>query len=148
MASFSQFGNDLYTGRRSIDIVGRRKRWYLVAAVMILIAILGPVLRGGFVFGIEFTGGSEFVVSDSSTQAQGPATDAVSEIVPSAVPKVSSVGATGVRVQTDQLTGDETREVRGALAKAYDVPDSQVTASFIGPSWGADITGQALRGLI
>ncbi|MDQ1550394.1 MAG: preprotein translocase subunit SecF, partial [Microbacteriaceae bacterium] len=33
MASFSKFGNDLYTGERSYDIIGRRKVWYAVAAV-------------------------------------------------------------------------------------------------------------------
>ena len=46
MASFAQFGNDLHTGARSFNIVGRRKTWYLVAAIMILIAIVGPILRG------------------------------------------------------------------------------------------------------
>jgi preprotein translocase subunit SecF len=148
MASFSQFGNDLHTGKRSFNIVGLRRRWYLIAGILILIAIVGPFLRGGFVFGIEFTGGSEFVVSDITTQNQGPASEAVHSVVPSAVPKVSSVSNTGIRVQTDQMTGDETRKVRTALADAYRVPAEQVTASFIGPSWGADITGQALRGLL
>ena len=148
MASFSQFGNDLHTGKRSFDIVGRRKTWYLVAAVALLVAIVVPQLRGGFVFGIEFTGGSEFVVSQVAEQDQGVATDAVTEVVPLAAPKVSSVSTTGIRVQTDQLTSNETREVRAALADAYAVPVEQVTASFIGPSWGQDITGQAVRGLI
>lgn len=148
MASFAQFGNDLHTGKRSFDIVGRRKTWYLVAAAMILIAILGPTLRGGFVFGIEFTGGSEFVVSDVATQNQTTATQAVTGVVPSAVPKVSTVSSNGIRVQTDQLTPEESDSVRNALAAAYKVPVTKVTSSFIGPSWGADITGQALRGLV
>jgi len=148
MASFSQFGNDLYTGKRSFDITGRRKVWYLVAAAMILIAVVVPLLRGGFVFGIEFTGGSEFVVSDVTSQAQGPAGKAVNTVVPEAVPKISTVSNSGIRVQTDQLTSQDTRAVRNALADAYGVPDTKVTASFIGPSWGADITGQALRALV
>ncbi|MDH6237310.1 protein translocase subunit SecF [Cryobacterium sp. CG_9.6] len=148
MASFSKFGNDLYTGERSFNIVGRRKLWYSIAAVMIFIAIVGPFARGGFVFGIEFTGGSEFVVSNVSSQDQVIATDAVASVVPEAVPKVSTVGETEVRIQTDQLTSDDNRAVRNALATAYDVPATDVTASFIGPSWGADITGQALRALV
>ncbi|TFD71054.1 protein translocase subunit SecF [Cryobacterium fucosi] len=148
MASFSQFGNDLHTGKRSLNIVGRRKTWYTVAAVMILIALVVPQLRGGFVFGIEFTGGSEFVVSDVPKQEQATAAKAVNSIVPSAVPKVSNVSTTGIRVQTDQLSSEATRSVRKALADSYGVSADKVTASFIGPSWGADITGQALRGLI
>ncbi|MCY7288628.1 MAG: protein translocase subunit SecF [Cryobacterium sp.] len=148
MASFAQFGNDLHTGKRSFDIVGRRKTWYLVALVALLVALVVPQLRGGFVFGIEFTGGSEFVVSQVAEQDQGAATDAVTEVVPLAAPKVSSVSTTGIRVQTDQLTSNETREVRAALADAYAVPVEQVTASFIGPTWGQDISGQAVRGLL
>ncbi|TFD09203.1 protein translocase subunit SecF [Cryobacterium sp. TMT1-66-1] len=149
MASFSKFGNDLYTGARSLNIVGRRKLWYLIAGGMILIALVGPfLLRGGFVFGIEFTGGSEFVVSQTSSQSETTATDAVSSVVPNAVPKVSTVGTDGVRVQTDQLSEGETTGVRDALATAYNVPVKEVATSFIGATWGQDITGQALRALV
>ena len=28
MGKFSRLGNDLYTGRKSIDFVGRRALWY------------------------------------------------------------------------------------------------------------------------
>ena len=50
--------------------------------------------------------------------------------------------------QTEQLEQSESREITTALAEAYDVPESEVTSSFIGPSWGADVTRQALIGLI
>ena len=49
-------------------------------------------------------------------------------------------------MQTDQLTPQETVEVTDALAEAYAVPVSEVTASFIGPSWGEDVTRQSLGG--
>ncbi len=51
MASFSQFGSDLYTGKRSSDIVGRRKTWYLIAVVAIVISLAVPWLRGGYQLG-------------------------------------------------------------------------------------------------
>jgi preprotein translocase subunit SecF len=38
--------------------------------------------------------------------------------------------------------------VRAALAEAYDVPLEEVTASFVGPSWGQDISAAAIRALI
>lgn len=148
MASFNQFGNDLHTGKLSYNIVGRRKVWYAVAGVMILIAILGPILRGGFTFGIEFTGGSQFVLSEVPTDEQDLADTAVTDVVPAAVPKVSVVGTDSIRVQTDQLTDTESREVRASLASAFSVDPAQVTSSFIGPSWGQDITGSAIRALL
>ncbi|MEO0067485.1 MAG: hypothetical protein RJB63_610, partial [Actinomycetota bacterium] len=70
MSKFSDLGNDLYTGARSFDFVGRRKVWYAVAALMVLLAIVLPILRGGYNFGIEFRGGSEFRVAGVSSQSQ------------------------------------------------------------------------------
>jgi preprotein translocase subunit SecF len=148
MASFSQFGNDLYSGKRSIDFVGRRRLWYLISAVLVLIALIGPWLRGGFEFGIEFRGGSEFTVSQVESLDQTLATDAVDEAAPGSNPRVSTLGNDSVRVQTDELDKTETATVQEALATAYDVPVSDVTTSFIGATWGADITTQAIRGLV
>ena len=148
MASFAQFGNDLYSGKRSINIVSRRRLWYSISAVLVLISILGPILRGGFNFGIEFTGGSEFVISNVATSSQALATDAVQKVDPAVVPKVSRLGESSMRVQTGQLTDAQTRDIRNSLAAAYSVPVTNVTSSFIGASWGQDITQQAIRGLI
>jgi preprotein translocase subunit SecF len=149
MASFSQFGNDLYTGKRSFDFVGRRKIWFTIAIVMVAASIVIPWLRGGFEFGIEFRGGSEFQVSQPATVDQGVAVTAVTSVVGDAVPRVSIVnGGDSVRVQTDQVTPTQSDAIRSALANAYDVPVEQVTSSFIGATWGADITRQALTALI
>jgi preprotein translocase subunit SecF len=154
MASFSQFGNDLYTGKRSFDFVGRRRIWFGIAIVMVAAAIIVPFLRGGFVFGIEFSGGSEFQVAAPASSADGSidqslAVDAVRGVVPDATPKVSIVnGGDSVRVQTDLLEAAESDQIRDALASAYDVDTDQVTSSFIGATWGADITRQALTALV
>ena len=82
-----------------------------------------------------------------SSPDQSVATEAVQSVVPGATTKVTTVGDSTVRVQTDQLTPAETQEVTNALAEAYAVPVSEVTSSFIGPSWGADVTRQSLWGL-
>ncbi|MCS5506188.1 protein translocase subunit SecF [Curtobacterium flaccumfaciens] len=148
MASFSQFGSDLYTGKRSYDIIGRRKTWYLIALAMIVISLVTPWLRGGYQLGIEFTGGSEFTISDVKTLDQNLATETVEGVVPESIPRVSQLGTHGIRVQTGQLTDRQTTEVQDALAKAYDVPESQVAATFIGATWGADVLAQAIRGLV
>jgi preprotein translocase subunit SecF len=148
MAGFTSFGNDLYTGAKSIDFIGRRRLWYLIAAVAIVLSIAVPFLRGGFHFGIEFTGGSEYTVSHPASVDQTPAKNAVQSVVPSLAPEIAVVGSDSIRVQTAQLTSDQSDRVAAALAKAYDVPVADVTSSFIGATWGADITGTALRGLV
>ena len=148
--SFSEFGNALYTGEKSINFIGRRKTWYAVSAVLILIAILGPLLRGGFTFGIEFTGGSQFQVHLAQGQDRDPqiAEEAVREVLPSSAPRVSQLGATDIRVQTEALKDAENQEVTAALAERYGVEEADVTYSFIGPAWGQDITRQAIIALI
>lgn len=148
MASLTSFGNDLYTGARSVNFVGRRRIWYLISTILVLVSIAGPVVRGGFNFGIEFTGGSEFVVSGVPGGDQAIATSAVSSVVPDVAAKVSTLGTDSVRVQTSQLTDVQTREIRQQLAADYKVTPEQVTASFIGATWGQDITSQAIRGLV
>mgnify|MGYP000594297451 FL=1 len=148
MSKFSDLGNDLYTGARSFDFVGRRKVWYAVAALMLLLAVVLPILRGGFNFGIEFRGGSEFRVAGVSSQSQQIAVDAVHSVVPESEPLVSNVGTDSIRVQTKQLTDLKSEDVRVALAAAYKVDSSAVASSFIGANWGADVTGKAVNGLV
>ncbi|CAG7596002.1 protein translocase subunit SecF [Leucobacter soli] len=148
--TFAEFGNALYTGEKSFDFIGRRKTWYLIASVLIVIAIVGPFLRGGFTLGIEFTGGSQFQVhvADGGERDQSIAAGAVESVLPGSAPRVSLVGQTDIRVQTEQLEDTQSRQLHAALAEAYGVDESEVTASYIGALWGKDITRQALIGLV
>ncbi|MEI6590967.1 MAG: protein translocase subunit SecF, partial [Actinomycetes bacterium] len=149
MSRFSDLGNALYSGDRSIDFMGRRKIWYSISVVLVTLSILVPVLRGGFNFGIEFKGGSEFRISGVTADVdQNLAVTAVHSVVPNVEPRVSSVGTDALRVQTDQLTDVKSEAVRVALATAYKVPSGSVASSFIGANWGQDVTGKALNGLI
>lgn len=148
MDGFTRFGNDLHTGKLSFDFVGKWKIWYGIAAVMIIVSILTPIVKGGFNFGIEFRGGSQFQITQVNNPDQNLATDAVASVVPETVARVATVGASGIRVQTDQLSVEQTSDVAVALANAFEVPKSEVASSFIGPSWGADITRQTIVGLI
>src|SRR5690606_13590843 len=88
----TRFGNDLYTGAKSFDFVGKRRWWYGIAIVMLIIAVAVPILRGGFVFGIEFSGGSQFKVSSVQDTSQRLAEDAVRGVVPDAAAHVTVVG--------------------------------------------------------
>jgi preprotein translocase subunit SecF len=115
---------------------------------MVLLAIVLPILRGGYNFGIEFRGGSEFRVAGVSSQSQQIAVDAVHSVVPDTEPLVSTVGTDSIRVQTKQLTDLKSEDVRVALAAAYKVESSAVASSFIGANWGADVTGKAVNGLV
>ncbi len=148
MSRFNDFGNQLYSGERSINFIGKRKIFYVVALVMLALSILLPISRGGFNFGIEFRGGSEYRVSASKVESTIAAENAVHAVKPGVQVNTTKIGNNTIRVQTPQLTDTESESVRLALAKAYKVKDSNVASSFIGPNWGTDITSKAISGLV
>ena len=59
MRSMNQLGNDLYTGKTSFPFVGKRRTWFIIAAILVIGAALVPLFRP-IQFSIEFTGGSQF----------------------------------------------------------------------------------------
>ncbi|WP_456825734.1 protein translocase subunit SecF [Cellulomonas sp. P5_E12] len=147
-AGFAQWGNDLYTGRRSYDIVGRRKIWFTISTVLVILSAIF-LIKPGLNPGIEFRGGSEFVVSGVADDSQQLAIDTVLVIAPDEQPKVTTIGADGLRIQTSTLTNDQVEKVKASLATAFDVPEgTNVTSSFIGPSWGKDISQKAITGIL
>ena len=144
---FAQWGNDLYTGKRSYDIVGRRRWWFTVSGVLVLAAIV-LLFATGLNPGIEFRGGSEFVVTGAANRDQQKAVDVVAAIDSQEVALVTNMGTDSLRVQTRQLANTEVEQVREGLAKAYGVSVNNVTSTFIGPTWGADVSKKAVTGLV
>jgi preprotein translocase subunit SecF len=146
MASMNEFGNNLYTGKTSFPFVGKRRLWFIIAIVLVAASALVPLLRP-VQFSIEFTGGSQFTVIAPDSTDQKTATTAVQSIVPDSTAKVAIVGGTDVRVQTSQMSAEDTQAVSRALAEAYKVAPEEITSSFIGPQWGESVTRQSLWGL-
>ncbi|MEO7752773.1 MAG: protein translocase subunit SecF [Terracoccus sp.] len=148
MINFSQFGNDLYTGRRSIAFIKRQKTWYAVSAVLIALALVGLFARG-LNFGIEFSGGSEFRVQ-GVTNTQGYEEKAQAAVGDAGIQGnvvTTIVGQNTVRIQTE-AAADRTAEAKTALSSTFGVDPGAVSASLIGPSWGETVSQQAIRGLI
>jgi preprotein translocase subunit SecF len=148
MSKLKDVGNDFYSGKRSLDIVGRRKVFYLIGIAVVIASILVPIVKGGFNFGIEFRGGSEFRIEGVASTSQQIAVEAVQSVEPGSQPLVTTVGLDAVRIQTEQLDDIASEEVRIALATAYGVESGAVTSSFIGANWGADVTEKAFIALI
>lgn len=160
--SIYSVGNDLYSGKKSFDFIGKRKIWFIVAVVAIVLSLASLIFRG-LNLGVEFTGGSQFTVSNTKNMSQAPAKEVMSEYLGSDAVRVSTVGKSSVRVQitkesatdakgtdnSDQkLSNKQVEEIKDKLAKAYGVKTDEVTSTYVGPSWGQDISTKALRGFI
>lgn len=152
MASLATLGNDLFTGRRQIDFIGKRKRWYALTALLLVLAAVGLFGRG-LNFGLEFTGGSEIRVPGITNTANYDtrAEKAVSSVTHTQADiRVTKLGDNAVRVQAEKL-GDgkpaTTEAVKNALAKEFGVAPTNASTSFIGPSWGESVTHKAIVAL-
>src|SRR3954468_18434655 len=109
---FAAFGNDLYSGRRSIRFIERRRLWYIIAASMSLLSVVALVGLG-LNPGIEFRGGSEYRllhVADNNTTL---GVDAVTPVLPGTQANATKVGD-GIRVQTEKLTEVQSEQITTA----------------------------------
>lgn len=148
MNKLAAWGNELYTGKRSYPFIPKRKLWFTISAVLLLLAILVPVLKGGFNLGIDFRGGSEFTISAVQNTDVTLGEQAVATAVAGQEATVTNIAPNTMRVQTERLDDDQTLSIASELAAAYGVGTDQVTSTFIGPTWGQDVSRQALVGLV
>ncbi|MEU1423432.1 protein translocase subunit SecF [Kitasatospora sp. NPDC005751] len=145
MSRFSNLGHRLYQGEVSFDFVGRRKLWYSISGVIVLVAAVG--LAMGLKLGIEFKGGSVYTVAKPGltiSQTQ----DVVDKIVHSH-PLVQSVDdGKKIRIQVSSEDQVSSAVFTDKLSKELSVPIAEIDTQVIGPSWGEQISDKALTGLI
>ena len=147
--AFARFGNDLHSGARSYPFVGKRRLWLLLATVLMAVSVLIPAVGGGFNLGIDFRGGSEFVVSKTVHVDTATGERIIHEKAKDASDvRVTNIAPGTIRAQMSKLSDDETLQVKAALQEGYGVSENDVTSSFVGPTWGADVTRQAFWGLV
>lgn len=145
MSKLSGIGGRLYRGETSIDFIGKRRRWYSISALFILLSIAALSLQG-LHLGIEFKGGSSFTV----TKTGGSIEDARAAIATTEVPGeiiVQQIGTNKIRVQTAALDAAQNNAVQDALASKFSVTVESIDTQIVGPSWGKEITRKAVYGL-
>src|SRR2546423_3175755 len=66
MSALGQLGGRLYRGEVSFDFVGRKRLWYAISGLILVISIVAVVVRG-LSFSVDFKGGAVFTFPSSST---------------------------------------------------------------------------------
>jgi preprotein translocase subunit SecF len=148
MASkLSTWGNALYTGEKVYPIVQRRKRWLTISTILVIasLAILG---FKGINPSIDFRGGTEYTVSAVVNPTTDIAIAVIEESFPGEEPRVTLVGSDSVRIQMGEIPQEDVQRLAEQLAEAYGVSPDDVTSTFIGPTWGQDISQKAIQGLV
>jgi preprotein translocase subunit SecF len=107
----------LYRGETRFDFVGKRRIWFAVSTLIIVLGIVSIVLRGGLNLGIEFKGGTAWTIAAPGiTQTQA----------------VDAMKGTGVVDPTVQLLGSgskQTLTVQSDLNKLSQANQTQVSTN-------------------
>jgi len=105
----------LYRGETRFDFVGKRRIWFGISTLIIVLGIVSIILRGGLNLGIEFKGGTEWTIAAPGiTQAQA----------------VDALKGTGVIDPTVELLGSGNRQtlnVQADLNKLSQANQNQVS---------------------
>ncbi len=135
----------LYRGEVSIDFIGRRRIWYAISGLVVLISIISLSVRG-INPSIDFKGGAVF-----SFPAQGHSLSQVRSTFTAAgttADVAQTVGEGRVRVETPDLSNAEVGKVQDALVQRFDIKRDSISVDTVGASWGSQITRKALTALV
>lgn len=145
--SLAQWGNQLHTGERTYDIVQKRRKWLTISAAAMVICVIILLVRG-LNFGVDFTGGTVFQVSNTGNPDPAVAEEVIAGIAPEQEPQIQVLGADDVWIEIGVVELQTARQIQGALAEAYGVAEDAISSSQIGPTFGAEVGKKAIQSLI
>ena len=143
---------DTFRGHRvpHFRIIEHRRWWAILSGSLLALSLVGLVWRG-LNFSIDFTGGSllqyQNVAGVTTEEIRGVLADYGREDA-----EIQIVGGDQVSIRTSALTDDLTAEERTQLvddlATEAGIQPSDVSIQVVGPTWGSQISKQALIGLV
>ncbi|WHT17141.1 protein translocase subunit SecF [Crossiella sp. CA-258035] len=155
------FFTRLYLGNGALDIVGKRKVWYIATTLLFLIC-LGSMVFKGFELGIDFKGGTKLSMPTSSVSGPAITDQQVKDVYQQTLGKdAASVQTAGtgtsqtIQIRSEALNAEQVTKLRDALfnqLKPKDVNGQSVPTvisdSAVSGSWGGEITDQAIIALV
>jgi preprotein translocase subunit SecF len=146
-------GSRLYNGETDLDIVGRRRWWFVLSGVIILAGVVSLGFRG-LNLGIDFEGGVVWELPQGQTSVEGARDLLLDEGFEAKVQTLSDDDGVRLRIQTETLSDDETEqnarvsEISTRLATLAGIDVEEISDNRVGASWGQEITDKAFRALI
>jgi preprotein translocase subunit SecF len=147
MSRLGSIGGRLYRGEVSYDFVGHKRRWYAISGAILLISVVALLVLH-LNFSVDFRGGAVFqFTAPSATQTQVEDTVSQEGVDGAVVQQLTGkLGNRSWQVQTDSLTSQQTGMVESALTSKLGAQN--MSTSFVGASWGGQITTKAVQALI
>ncbi len=124
-----------------IDFIGKRKWFFLVSGVIILVGVIS-LLAAGLNLGIEFTGGEQVTVRFEREVDQGDLRDELASLgYDDAI--VQGTGQGDFLVTTTLLTDEDVAKIRGALGDRFGEEPDITDPYAISGSVASEIAGDA-----
>jgi len=159
-APHHSFFNRLLTGTGSFDVIGRRKIFFALTGLIVLVALASIVLKG-FTFGIDFEGGTKVSFPREGATGQASVTQVEETfrnaigVTPQSVVIVGNGATSTVQIRSEALTNEQTEKLRVALFDEFQPkgvdgkPSKQaISDSAVSETWGGQITKKALIALV
>jgi preprotein translocase subunit SecF len=154
------FLSRLYTGTGGFEVIGRRRQWFLVSGLIVLIAIASIAVRG-FNFGIDFEGGTTVSMpvggatgNDLTKRVTGVFTKTLGH-GPESVVMVGQGDSHTVQIRSETLSSATTDKLKTALFDEFAPKGSDgkasknvISDSAVSSTWGGQITQKALIALV
>ncbi|MFE7800208.1 protein translocase subunit SecF [Nocardia sp. NPDC057440] len=149
------FLNRLYTGTGAIDVIGKRRMWYLITAAIVLIS-LGSIVFRGFTLGIDFEGGSriQFPAGNATTSQVEDIYRSAIGTDPVSVQTVGTGASSTMLIRSEALDKNQVEALNNALFSKFQPKDREgnpsraaISTSDVSETWGSQITRKALIAL-
>jgi len=145
--TFREFA-DVYRGYRipRFKLIEHRNWWFIFSGVLIVLSLVGIIFRG-FNFSIDFEGGAQLAYPLQTNVSVQDIESTLSGY--GLTGEVQVVSSDSVAIRTESLTGlNDSTKLLNDLAAQAGVSAQDINVQDIGPSWGAEISKKAIRGLI
>jgi preprotein translocase subunit SecF len=151
MSALGELGGKLYRGEVSIEFVRRQKLWYSISGGILAISVIA-LLVFGLNFSVDFKGGAVFLFPAKGGQTVSQVQQTVANAgggSDSIVQHITPAGKSPQwQVQTAPLKPQQRDNVQEAIGSTFGVQQDQINTTFVGPSWGSQISQKAIQALI
>lgn len=127
-----------------MNIINRRKIWYLLSAVLIVPGIIALILWG-LKFGIDFRGGTQMEIQFSKSVSVDKINKSLSNIGLNTV-NIISAGNNSYLIRTGTITQEEHVKITAALVKVGE--NKETSYESVGPIVSGDISRKAIIAVI
>ncbi len=142
MSAFSR----LLGGQSDVDFIGRRRIWYRLSGVLVLVSLLAMVFLGENL-SIDFTGGTTVSVPNENAISANELDAELRAVGFSQVRVEELDDGADLRVRTEELSEQEEILLVETIVEATGADQADAELASVGPTFGSSITRQSLIAL-